>query len=238
VRLFLITAYLMTSTLDLSARNCAPLVTTKNEGHDFIAAFIESLESVKLAIAAAKNQAEKTTDSRSDPASGVTDLMIGLKQSSEEYECAATLMRTYAKSRNKGIAESAGAIAGIYEMFIQQNKKMLTTLRETIDGKSGMGSLAESVSDFSVQKDEIFRFLIRGTSLVTWPVISEPKQPSETVQRLTITRTQQQAFLTSLERIHGPAIKQGFKAGLLLSLSPAYLLYDWLNKGWQFASEQ
>lgn len=218
--------------VECSARECPPLRTNNSEAFDYISTVIDSFSYLKAATTELHEgslKAQKATDL----AGMITDLMLSMKRASEDYDCAATLVNGFSKSKDKTIATSAQGTFVMYRELVRLNTEMLTVLRQILDGKLSASAMADKTSSNSVERDETYRLLTKSTSLATFPLVSVPKNDRDTRSQLNITSAQKKELTTKLELIYGSGIEKGFFAGLPLADSPAYLIYVWLNDNWQ-----
>ena len=229
-------ALLLLLCLPVFSRNCTPLVGSTNEGYEHLKAIIEGFDSLKAGTAILHEQSARTRQwTPENLTATVTEFMVGMKQASEDYECAATLASRFAKSKDEQIALSAQSTEMVYRKLVTLNKEMSDLLKRFLDKTVPASEMAETMSTNSVARDEAFRLLMQTTSLATFPLIITPKKESEGLRKLTITLAQRNELNKQLETTYGPQIKKGYAAGLKLADSPAYLIYGWLNKNWEFA---
>jgi len=163
----------------------------------------------------------------------VTDLMVGTKQSTEEYECAATIVSGFTKSKDESISMSAKSTEMVYRKLMAMNDETLDLLKRFVDGTVPASEMVDKMSSHQVARDGAFRLLIKTTSLATFPLTITPRKEGEGLTKLSIAPAQRNELNKQLETTYGPEIRKGFRQGLKLADAPAYLIYEWLNKNWE-----
>lgn len=233
-RLLTITGPLILLVCPSFARECSPLPIEGSEAFHYVYTLIDSFGYIKSATTTLKEQSAKAQKPGAADAVGTTtDLMLSMKQASEDYECAATMIKAFAKSKDETIAASAEATSTLYERILTLNADLQILFRQMLDRKLSASEMSDKLSTNSVERDETWRLLIKSGSLATFPLVVLPKNENEKLSELNITAAQRNELRTKLERIYGPNIKKGFVAGLALADSPAHLIYEWLNKDWK-----
>jgi hypothetical protein len=235
-KLTAIATLLLTISVQCHARVYSPLKTDQTESLQYVVNLIDGFGFAKSGYSGV--QAESAPTARADITgiiSEATVLMLNLKRSSEDYECAATLVEGFSASKNRAIIISAQGSAVAYRRLITLNTEFLTILKDLLNAKpSTQGSLSDKISDNMLQRDKAWEMLLNGTTAATFTLVVVPQTENEKVSELNITQEQRTKLNAKLEQIFGDTLKKDVKDIEISPDASGWLLYEFMNrKDWK-----
>jgi hypothetical protein len=228
----------LTISIDCDARVCIPSRAEKNEGLQYATNLIESFRWAKegtSSIPSSMPQAQSLEGLDKDARAA----MLALKLASEDYECAATLVEPYVRSKTLPVQISATGSAATYRKLITINSGLVQTFKDTLNGKAtAKGDLADRLTDFSVQSDNAWELLLRATGAVTFAIVVAPKE-GEALSTLNMTAGQRGDLNNSLEEVFGDALKKDQKEIQSKFEGAGWVLYEFINRPqWKMLDKQ
>ena len=219
-------------TLPLSAEGAclaSPEPPDRNNPHQFVVAFIESL------------QWGKQGSSRVQPDASLGDLLLQLKLAQEDYRCAVTILSSFAASNDHFIPRIATLARNTFSALIEFDRRLVAETTAALDTPGSLGSAIDRLSSLGAAKTEEWTGLnhIAAASVYVLVKFGENGAPS---RRLRITRSERRELLQKLERAFGPGIRIGLRsaAGDTVNAADgaAYLLYRFLtDRKWRAMDE-
>ena len=201
----------------------------RNSPHQFVGAFIESLERGKQGSA------------RVRPDASLGDLLLQLKLAQEDYRCAVTILDSFAESNDHFIPRVATLARNTYSALIESDRRLVAETTAALDTPGGLGSAIDRLSSLAAAKTEEWTGLNHIAAASVYVLVKFGKNGAPT-RRLRITRSERQELLQQLEREFGSGIRIGLRsaAGDAVNAADgaAYLIYRFLtDRKWRAVDE-
>jgi hypothetical protein len=168
----------------------------------------------------------------------LVSLLIELKQTRGDYECAAAKVIEFVTSTDEDINKNAQALHTIYKELIVLYDRSVSQLIQSLDdinkGNHSPGRMADRLSDIVVSKDEWLRMMLGVAANSTYALVEWSKE-GKTTGRLRITESQRQALMKRIESTFTLAtVRDGPKAGQGFAEGAAAGVYKFLaNRKWR-----
>jgi hypothetical protein len=229
-----IAALALTLSLNCFGKVCTPDKTIKDEGLQFVTNFIESLGWAKDGLNGIPDLSKNPTDLQ-EVFKLESELMLGFKRASENFECAATLMDPYAKSKIEPVWISATGSALAYRQLMAASNGLVKSVKDELNLKDiKQGDFVDKITDFTLQADKAWEALVNATVAATFAASVFPKS-NEVLTTLNMTVAQRNTLNRRLEEIFGTILKRPKEDLQSTSDVTGYLLYSFINKPeWKF----
>jgi hypothetical protein len=207
----------------------SPEPPDRNNPHQFVGAFIESL------------QWGKQGSSRVQPEASLGDLLLQLKLAQEDYRCAVTILSSFAASNDHFIPRIATLARNTFSALIEFDRRLVAETTAALDTPGGLGSAIDRLKSLGAAKTEEWTGLnhIAAASVYVLVKFGENGAPS---RRLRITWSERRELVQKLEREFGSGIRTGLRtdAGDTVNGADgaAYLIYRFLtDRKWRAVDE-
>jgi hypothetical protein len=225
-----VVAYLLTIPLGAEgACVTSPEPPDRNNPHQFVDAFIESL------------QWGKQGSSRVQPDASLGDLLLQLKLAQEDYRCAVTILDSFAPSNDHFIPRIAALARNTFAALIEFDRRLVAETTAALDKPGSLGSAIDRLSSLGAAKTAEWTGLnhIAAASVYVLVKFGENGTPS---RRLRITRSERRELLQKLERAFGSEIRTGLRsaAGDTVNAADgaAFLIHRFLtDRKWRAVDE-
>jgi hypothetical protein len=207
----------------------SPEPPDRNNPHQFVGAFVESL------------QWGKQASSRVQPDATLGDLLLQLRLAQDDYRCAVTILDSFAESNDPFIPRIAVLARKTFSALIEFDRRLVAETTAALDTPGGLGSVIDRLSSLGAAKTEEWMGLnhIAAASVYVLVKFAENGAPT---RRLRITRSERRELLQKLERAFGSGIRTGLRsaAGDTVNAADgaAYLIHRFLtDRKWRAVDE-
>lgn len=220
ILLFSVTSY---------ARVCSPSTLVKEENVQYLTNFIESLSAANEGMIAVHDLEAAPSNS---------NMMLTLKRAADGFECAATIMAIYVKSKDKLVNASATANVVAFDALLTGAKGIVASIRDELNGVPlKQGDRLDRLTDFTLNADKAWNLFLKGIAGATYIAIVLPDDNAP-LTTLNMSRAQRDRLLEGLNDKFEVAVKTSKEKrdSLTQPELAAWFIYDFLNKGeWKFS---
>ncbi len=218
---------------------CVPRIADPPIQFEYVIHLVDSFKYAK----AASDQTEQAiaklaatqVNSQAEFVAAITDVLVAVKGAGLDYQCAASLVEPFTKSANDAIKSSAEGAHLVYTQLAAIDREMFQDFLQGLNtpGRSP-GAEADRLSDLTVKKRQVWKFLTVATAAATHAIVVLPDNAQERLSRLNLTAAQRQTILSELEKTFGVSIRGGGKAGQSALQFSAATLHGFVsNRSWK-----